>query len=242
MQPQVTRASWVMVAALGLIWGATFMVTELALEGITPFWLAAGRIGVAATLMIFVWGLRGWALFEPDPSSSPANARPWFTLGLAGALSLAVPFMLLSWGQQYVTSGFAGVSMAVVALIVLPLAHFLVPGEALNLRKTAGFVVGFAGVLVLIGGKAFDSTGSGLESAGRLASLAAAACYAVGSILVRRLPPIDPIGLATVLMMAGAAIAIPTAWVFEGPPPRPPPTCHAARQIAPHTSPVSGLK
>ncbi len=73
--------------------------------------------------MTLIWGARGWALFAETRRST------WPTVLLVGALSSAVPFMLLSWGQQYVTSGFAGVCMAAVALIVLPLAHILVPGD-----------------------------------------------------------------------------------------------------------------
>ncbi len=209
-----TPANWLMVAALGITWGATFLVIEIALRGITPFWLAAGRIGFAALLMTAIWGARGGRLFLSDQ-------RGWSSLCLVGVFSSAVPFMLLSWGQQFVTSGFAGVSMAAVALMVLPLAHVFVPGEAMNLRKTLGFVIGFAGVVILIGTQAFESTGSGMETAGRLACLGAAACYAGSSVLVRRLPPVDPIGLATVLLLIGAAVVIPAAFAVEGPPPLP---------------------
>ena len=46
--PEITARSWGMIAILGLIWGATFMVIELALPGITPAWLAAYRIGSRA--------------------------------------------------------------------------------------------------------------------------------------------------------------------------------------------------
>jgi drug/metabolite transporter (DMT)-like permease len=213
--PQITPKSWLMIATLGLTWGATFLVIEVALRGITPFWLAAGRIGFAAALMSVIWGLRGAPLFT-------GPARDWTVLVFVALLSSALPFMLLSWGQQYVTSGFAGVSMAAVALIVLPLAHFLVPGEAMTLRKSVGFVIGFAGVVVLIGGQAFESSGALLETWGRLACLGAASCYAVSSVYLRRLPPIDPIGLATVLLLIGAVIVVPLAWFVEGPPPLPP--------------------
>lgn len=213
--PNITRTSWLMVATLGLVWGSTFLVIEMALEGITPFWLAAGRIGFATLLMVAVWGLRGWKLF-----ATPAP-RAWPTVVVVGALSSAIPFMLLSWGQQYVTSGFAGVSMAAVALLVLPLAHFLVPGEHLTLRKGLGFLMGFVGVVVLIGGNAFESTGAALETFGRLACVTAASCYALSSVLVRRLPPVDAIGLATMLLVLGSAIVIPAAWLVEGPPPMP---------------------
>lgn len=111
--------------------------------------------------------------------------------------------------------------MAAVALIVLPLAHFLVPGEHLTLRKALGFLLGFAGVVVLIGGQAFASTGAALETFGRLACVGAAACYALSSVLVRRLPAVDAIGLATLLLIIGAMVVIPAAWLREGPPPMP---------------------
>ena len=212
MTPNITRASWLMILVLGLTWGATFMVIEIALRGITPFWLAAARIGFAAALMTAIWLARGGRLFLDD-------ARDWPAMVVIGLLSSAVPFMLLSWGQQYTTSGFAGVSMAAVALMVLPLAHVMVPGERMTLRRTAGFAIGFAGVVVLIGTQAFSSTGAALEPFGRLACLGAAGCYALSSVWMRRLPAIDPIGLATVLLIIGAAMVLPAAWIVEGPPP-----------------------
>lgn len=205
-----------MVATLGLTWGGTFLVTELALEGLTPFWLATGRIGFAAILMIVIWGALGFRLFSRRPTRGTLMA-----LTTIGALSSAVPFMLLAWGQQFVTSGFAGVSMASVALIVLPLAHFLVPGEQITWRKGLGFLIGFAGVCVLLGGQAFETTGSTMEPYGRAACIGAAACYGVSSILMRRLPAIDPIGLATILLIIAALIVLPAAWIVEGPPPLP---------------------
>lgn len=214
--PQITWHSWLMIAVLGITWGGTFMVTEIALEGMTPFWLAAGRIGFAALLMCTVWSVVGFRLF-----AKPASLSLLATTAFIGALSTVVPFSLLAWGQQYVTSGFAGVSMAAVALIVLPLAHFLVPGEHLTWRKSLGFIIGFTGVCVLIGGQAFDATGAALETPGRIACFGAAACYAVSSIMMRRLPEIDAIGLATILLLVGAVIAIPTALIVEGLPPRP---------------------
>lgn len=214
--PQITWQSWLSVAVLGLTWGATFMVTEIALEGIAPFWLAAGRIGFAGLLMCSIWSVVGWRLFATPPS-----AHTVATTITIGALSTAVPFILLAWGQQYVTSGFAGVSMASVALIVLPLAHFLLPAEQLSWRKALGFLVGFVGVCVLIGGEAFDSTGAEREPLGRLACFGAAGCYAISSTLMRRLPPVDIIGLSTVMLLIGATIVIPAALIVEGAPPMP---------------------
>jgi drug/metabolite transporter (DMT)-like permease len=216
--PDITARSWLMVAILGFTWGGTFLITEIALEGITPFWLAAGRISFASMLMYAIWKARGAPLFVEKPSNSTK-----VNMAVMGALSSAIPFMLLAWGQQYVTGGFAGVSMAAVALMVLPLAHFLVPGERLTWRKSLGFLIGFAGVVVLIGAQAFESTGASLETAGRFACLAAAMCYGLNSILMRRLPAVDTIGLSTVLLLMSVVIVIPVALIVEGLPPMPDP-------------------
>lgn len=205
-----------MIAVLAFVWGGTFMVTEIALTGMTPFWIAAARIGFAALVMTAIWGWRGFILFEAVPIGSEK-----LTLIAVGAFSGAIPFAFLAWGQQHVTSGFAGVSMASTALIILPMAHFLVPGERMTWRRAVGFVIGFCGVVVLIGGQAFETTGARLETAGRMACVAASACYAASSIMMRRLPQVDAIGLATVLLLIGACFSIPLAYVIEGMPEMP---------------------
>lgn len=214
MQPVITRASWAMIITLGFVWGATFMVIELALRGITPFWLTFSRLGFAALLLGTVWQARGGKLWLSED-------RPWHWLILSGLLSAAIPFLLLSWGLQHVASGFAGVSMAAIPLMVLPLAHVFLVGEQMTLRRSVGFVTGFAGVALLIGAQAFESSGEDLELWGRLACVSAAMCYGVNSIITRRLPAIDPVGLSANLMIIGALIILPAAFIFEGMPQMP---------------------
>ena len=115
--PQITAASWLMVAALGLVWGGTFMVQKLALEHLPPLWVAAGRIGFAALITTVIWQMRGGEMFKSE-------TRDWSRLIWVSMLSAAVPFMFLAWAQQYVTSAFTGVSMAAVALIVSAVGAF----------------------------------------------------------------------------------------------------------------------
>lgn len=208
--PERMGKYWAMIATLGLVWGGTFPLIKVALDGITPFWLAAGRIGFAAVLLCAIWAWRGDRLFRERSN--------WPAVLFIGIASSALPFMLINWGQQYVSAGFTGLSMAAIPLFVLPLAHVFVPGERMILRRLIGFVIGFVGVALLIGSKAFESSNSELEFLGRLACLSAAACYAVSSILTRRLPPVDPVGLAAILLVIGSAVIVPTAWILEGPP------------------------
>ncbi|MEM7752990.1 MAG: DMT family transporter [Pseudomonadota bacterium] len=211
---EIPRSAWVMILTLGVVWGASFMFIELALVGIGPFWLAASRILLASVVTIAIWQARGGALY---PSGTRAG---WPLVIIIGAVSTALPFMFLSWGQQYVTAGFAGVTMGMMPLLVLPLAHFFA-NEPMTRRKTIGLLVGFAGVLVLIGPGALASSGQGLELAGRIACLFAACCYAASSILTRRLPPVDPLGLSAVTLWIGAVIVTGAAITQEGAPPLP---------------------
>ncbi|MEX0285986.1 MAG: DMT family transporter [Paracoccaceae bacterium] len=212
--PEITAKSWLMILTLGFVWGGTFMVQDLALDSAPPLWVAGGRIGFAAVLTGSIWMLRGAKMFTSSQTA-------WGELIAAAVLSAAAPFMLLAWGQQYVTSSFTGVSMAAVALIVLPLAHFALPGERLTLRRIIGFVIGFAGILVLMGPEAFASSGDGNEMWGRLACLGAAACYATSSVLLRRLPPLDPVGLSAATLLIGSAVVLPLAVISHGAPVNP---------------------
>lgn len=209
--PDIPVKYWIMVATLGFVWGSTFLLTELAIEDLSPLWLATSRICLGSVLLTLFWGLRGFKLF-PEESA-------WGRMTFVAIFSSVVPFFLIGWGQQYVTSGFAGISMAAIALMILPLAHVFLPDEKMNLRKVFGFVVGFIGVAFLMGGDVLASSGSSLETWGRFSLLGATACYAVCSIVLRKMPAADPVGLSAVLLLIGAAVILPIALIVEGLPP-----------------------
>lgn len=202
-----TPANWVSILALGLIWGGTFMVVSIALEGYGPITVAAARTTLGALSLI---GLVA-ALGRPWPGRGTGPYVIW-----GGLLSTAIPFSLLSWGQQYVPSAFAGLSMAMLPLFVLPLAHVFTD-ERMSLRKSVGVGLGFLGALVLFApGATGGLSGPGLL--GQLACVAAAFCYAVSSVVTRRCPAVDPFGFAAVTLLVGAVPLIPAMLLIEGVP------------------------
>lgn len=202
-----TPGNWLSILTLGVIWGGTFMVVALALRGYGPLTVAAARTTLGALALLGLAAI----LRRPAPSRAA-----WPHLAVIGALTTALPFSLLSWGQQYVPSAFAGVSMATLPLFVLPLSH-LFSDERMSPRSLAGVATGFAGALVLVGPSAW---GGGGPTAfwGGMACLAAAVSYAVAAVLTRRCPPVDPIVLAAATLAVGAVLLLPAMLLVEGVP------------------------
>ncbi len=212
---QASLVNWLRLGALGIIWGSSFMAVSVAIRGFGPLSVAAGRITLGAVILFLLTRMMGLKL----PAMNTAQGRRVWLAALGfGFCSMALPFFLLSWGQNYVTSGFAGVTMAAVPLLVLPLAHFLVAGDQMTLPKATGFAIGFAGVMVLIGLGAFESTGGSLEPLARLACLGASVGYAFGSIITRLAPKVDPIAFATTATILAALMILPMALLVEGMP------------------------
>ena len=209
MTTQPTPANWFSVAALGLIWGGTFMVVAIALEGYGPLTVAAARTALGSLALIGIMGV----MRSPLPQFSGQLIKYLLVIGV---MNTALPFAMLSWGQQYVPSAFAGISMTAIPLFVLPLAH-LFSDEAMTRRNAAGVTLGFIGAVVLIGPSVLR-IGTGWEPLGQLACVAAALSYAISSVMTRRCPPIDSITMATILMIIGATTLIPAMLIVEGVP------------------------
>ena len=202
-----------MISTLGIVWGSTFLFIELALQGITPLWLTSARIVFATVLTSIIWLMRGGKLFTTEETA-------WRRLGIIGIISTALPFQLISWGQQYVTSSFAGLAMASMPLFVLPLAYFFNTNEALDKSKFIGLIIGFLGIVILFSPDfTLGNDTSILITLGKLACILAAFCYASNSILMRKLPSIDPVGLAAISLLIGTVWVVLWAIAIEGPPP-----------------------
>lgn len=207
--------NWLILITLGMIWGASFLGVELALTGFGPVTLVAGRVSIAAVILLSIALIYGDGL----PSfRSATGKRIWLHCFGMGLFTNAIPFSLLSWSQQIVTSGFAGISMAVVPLFVLPMSHYLVPGEILSRIKVIGFLVGFAGVILLIGGDKIFSDGASSPKmfSAQIGCVTASFCYAVGSIITRLCPPVSALSYAATGLMISGLILIPTAFAVEG--------------------------
>lgn len=204
--------NWLLIIVLGAIWGGAFLSTKLALGGFGPWWVATGRVGIAALAITVLGAGMGQGMHRIH------GARSWLYVCAFGLTSVAMGMALLTWGQQHVLSAFAGISMGAVPLLILPLAAIFSKDEGIGPRRIAGFVVGFIGLLVLVGPRAFSSSGRDLETLGQLACIGTGCMYAIGSILTRRSPTMPQLAFAAATLWVGVIVLLPLAFWFEGTP------------------------
>src|SRR3954453_3334941 len=196
----------VLLGALALIWGSSFMLIKVADREVEPSTLILGRLWLATlTLAVVVPLLTDGRVVAADLR---AHWRPLVVIGL---LNTAVPFWLLSWGETRIDSGLASILQASVPIFNALLAFGFFHSERVTGRRLVGVAIGFVGVAVLVGAQPHAKV------LGALAVVGMALCYAAGGLLTRRnLSTARPhaIALGTALF---AAIAVLPAGVLQAP-------------------------
>ncbi|MBW3548461.1 MAG: EamA family transporter [Actinobacteria bacterium] len=186
---------------LGFIWGWSFLFIKVAVGGMTPTTVAAARIALGALVLLAVLRVRRLAL--------PTDRTSWRHFAVAALFGSALPFSLLAWGEERITSALTAVLNAATPLFTA-LIGAVVLRERLRPLQSAGLLVGLAGVAVAAGVGSGDLAGSSLT--GSLASVSAGACYAVGFIYMKRnLMDLPAEVAATGQLIAGATMLAPFA-------------------------------
>jgi drug/metabolite transporter (DMT)-like permease len=194
--------NWAMFWLLGLIWGSSFLLIKVAVDDLGPLPLVSVRIGLAALLMFAFLRLTG--------RTWPTGRRETIALLFVGLVNTAIPFTLITWGEQDIDSGLATVLNATMPLFTLVFAHLALSDERITPQKVAGLVVGFVGVALLASRDTESSSPNPVT--GQLAVLAASACYAISVTVIRRyLRRVDPFVIAGYsLIVGGIAINLIT--------------------------------
>jgi drug/metabolite transporter (DMT)-like permease len=204
------RARWDDLAVLVLlaaIWSSSFMFIKVAVDSIPPMTLAAGRLALAAVLLsVFAWKSGARVALEP---------RLLLAFAFVGCFGNALPFSLIGWGEQTVSSGLAAILMGAMPLVTVVLAHYFTQDEPFQPRRTLGLLVGLVGLLTLIGWEMLSDLGG--AAIAQLAVLGGAVSYAVNTIFTRRNLHIPGPTLAAGSITAGALMLLPPALLVEHP-------------------------
>jgi len=198
---------WALLVVLSLLWGSVFLLIEVALTDLGPFSLVLGRVGLGALVLLGYVYLSG--------ARMPADGRVWAVFFVMGALNNVIPFSLIAWGQLAIDSGMAAILNATTPLFAVALAHFLTADERMTAHRLLGVLLGFCGVVLLVGPEALR--GFSVQGFGQLAILGAAFSYACAGIHGRRLRGVSPSVAAAGMLIAATVTMAPLALVVERP-------------------------
>lgn len=202
----MTRRAWTAFAAASLIWGIPYVFIKIAVRGgVPPAVLAWGRVALAAVVLL--------ALAWRAGTLRSLRGR-WRWLVAYAVAEIAIPFPLIALGEEHVASSLAAIVIASVPLIGALLALRYDPSERPNASRALGLVIGFGGVIALVG---IDVAGRPAELLGTLAILVAAVGYAIGPMLIKhRMAGLDAratmgasLGIASVLLAPLALADLP---------------------------------
>jgi len=191
--------NWLLFWGLGTIWGSSFLLIKVGVEDFGPLPLVSARIGLAAVFMAVYIRLTGrrW----------PSQRRERAALLFVGIMNTAVPFTLITWGEQDIDSGLATVLNATMPLFTLVFAHVGLADERITPQKVLGLALGFAGVALLANRHTASSSPNPLS--GQVAVLGASACYAISVVVIRRyLRGVDPFTTAGGSLIIGAIAVV----------------------------------
>lgn len=204
MSTQRTLNDWLLLFALVAMWGSSFMFNGIAVSSLPPLVIVAGRVGIAAIVLIVFVYASGRRL--------PPLDRHWWPFVVVALIGNAIPFYLITWGQQVVESALAGILMAFMPLATIVLAHFLVVGEHMTKQRAIGFAGGFCGIVLLMGPAALAGIGGDMvRIISQLAVLGGALCYAMQSVLTRLIIKGDVLVAAAATLLVASLIVVPMA-------------------------------
>lgn len=185
-----------------MIWGSSFLWIKIAVQEVNPILLVAFRMlfGICALLIIILITRPKW----------PGDAKTWGMLTILGIFNNALPYVLISWGEQYIDSAVAAILNSTTPLFTMIVANIFLRDDRLTFSRLVGLLVGFTGIIVLVSRDL--ASGIQLNLLGQGAVLLAAFSYACSAVFARRitkgtsplLQALIPLFFADLIMWVGA--------------------------------------
>jgi drug/metabolite transporter (DMT)-like permease len=193
--------AWLLFAAVSVVWGVPYFFIKVAVDAdVPPAFIAWSRVALGAALLL--------PLAQRRRALRGLGGR-WRAVAAYAACEIAVPFLLIALGEQHVSSSLTAILIASMPLMVALLSVRLSQADKPTGLRLGGLVVGFGGVVALLG---VDVAGKPDELLGAALILVATLGYATAPIIVnRRLADLDPLGPIAISLAAATVALLPAA-------------------------------
>ena len=200
--------NYMLLITLAILWGPSFLFIKIAGAEILPLTLAALRVGIAALVLgMYVFLIK---------RRFTLNRMFWLHVTVSGFFAQALPFVLINWGEQYISSALAAILNGLTPLFTIFLANYTTKTDKLNPWKLGGSLLGFIGLSILL----MPSFGQGLTGStlGILAVTLAAFSYGIALVYSKTfLQSTKPLMAPTGQLIMSSVILIPLALIVDRP-------------------------
>ena len=207
MPRQPTRTDYIVLFALGALWGSSFGAIKIALHGVTPLTVMSVRILLAGAALLLLIRVR--------KTPFPRGIQNWIKIGWMALFGTLIPFFLVPWGQLQIDSSLAAILMAVNPLFALTLGHFFSDHESFTLRQLLAMLVGFSGILLVFGENAISSINGNIWA--QLAVIGAGLCYTISGVIVSRVRGASADSVSASIFICSSVIVFPLWMILEQP-------------------------
>ena len=183
---------WFYFSILVVLFGSAFVLIELSLNSFSPTQIAFFRVFFASIFLLIYSIAQGYKL-----NFIYKYFNLLFILGLSGT---TIPFFLISWAQQTISSSETGILIGFMPLFTVLGSHYLFKYEKLTANKILGFIVGFLGLLILLLNNN-ENINFFNNIYSKIAVIISAFFYALNALLVKKINDIDVIPLSAVVMI-----------------------------------------
>ena len=202
-----TRTDYIVLFALGALWGSSFGAIKIALQGVTPLTVMSVRILLAGAALLLLIRVR--------KTPFPRGIQNWIKIGWMALFGTLIPFFLVPWGQLQIDSSLAAILMAVNPLFALTLGHFFSDHESFTLRQLLAMLVGFSGILLVFGENAISSINGNIWA--QLAVLGAGLCYTISGVIVSHVRGASADSVSASIFICSSVIVFPLWMILEQP-------------------------
>ena len=196
----MTRRAWALFAAMGALWGLPYLLIKVAVAEVDPSVVVFLRLGLSAMILVPI-------AFASGAFTRDLRQR-WRRVGLIAVVGIVLPFLLIGYGEQHITSSLAALLVASDPLFIVALALVFDPSERTGGTRLIGLVIGLVGVAALFG---LDVSGDAYSMLGGAMVLLAALGYALSALMVKGLSRVPRLGSVTATVTVAAVLIAPLA-------------------------------
>ena len=200
------NVDWILIIALGFLWGSSFMFVEVLLQYLDPIFIVFLRVSFASvSMLLFIF---------VSQNSQRLSFKDIFNILIMSLLNNVFPFTFIALGQQTVTGGLASIINASTAFTSVIVASFFFQTEKLTSTRVLGVIIAIFGVASAIGFKNVFITYESNTGAGLI--FLATIFYSFAAVWGKlKLNNLSPIIAATGMLLASSIILLPIILIFR---------------------------